>query len=72
MLTLILKCLKVSRSSQSNMEIYKAESLPEESRVFSESILETLKTVSPSASKELSSDFKSMLRYLLSGLQLPS
>jgi len=54
------------------MEIYKAESLPQESRVFSESILETLKTVSPSASKELGSNFMSMLRYLLSGLQLPS
>jgi len=27
------------------MEIYKAESLPEESRVFSENILETTKTV---------------------------
>jgi len=31
-------------SSQSNMDIYKAESLPEESRVLSESILETIKT----------------------------
>ena len=28
--------------------------------------------VSPSASKELSSDFKSMIWYLLSGLQLPN
>ena len=26
------------------MEIYKAESLPEEARVFSENILETIKT----------------------------
>ena len=43
-LTLILKYLNSVKEQSTNMEIYKAESLPEESRVFSENILETIKT----------------------------
>ena len=47
---------------------------PEESCVSSEKFLEKKLNyrVSPSASKELGSDFKSMIWYPLSGLQLPN